>query len=335
MGKKRKADESSDDASEKKKKSKKAADKKDKKKKSEKDKKVKKKDKKKKKQESSSSSNSEKSNDGAEQAEGEEVVQKTVEPVPASSSTATVTPVPVELPPPEDGIKRFEFTTDQTGPLGLRFSGGFPPLILQVNPDSFAGKKGVPPNFEVHAINGLPLVPQNRDSVMNGLKARPVVLDVRPQGWKPKEKVKEMERRAKLEEAEMKKIMAVEEQRREQVAREAAEQAEREAAERAEREIRERAERQEMERRAKEVRAQQKALQEEFDRALASEPPELRRAAEELMEAEYGTDVKLEGRSGLPLRLLTRQKDVAWVWAGEVQELIGGGTADAADTWTQ
>ena len=59
------------------------------------------------------------------------------------------------------------------------------------------------------------------------------------------------------------------------------------------------------------------------------------------MEADYGTEIKVEGRQslgkgrarsmggglsarpvlapgrGLPLRLLTRRKEVAWIWAGE------------------
>lgn len=51
------------------------------------------------------------------------------------------------------------------------------------------------------------------------------------------------------------------------------------------------------------------------------------------MEADYGTEISLSDRRGLPLRLLTRRKEVAWIWNGEVQELIGGGAPD--DTFTQ
>uniref|UniRef100_A0A7S4WCU6 PDZ domain-containing protein n=1 Tax=Alexandrium monilatum TaxID=311494 RepID=A0A7S4WCU6_9DINO len=240
-----------------------------------------------------------------------------------------------DLPPPEEGIRRFHFAADEAGPLGLRFSGGFPPLILAVNAESFAGRKGVPENYEVHAINGLALVPQNRDVVMSSLKARPVTLDVRPQGWKPKEKVKELERRRQMEEAEMNAKIQAEEQRREQVAREAAEQAEREAIERAARQELKRKEREEQAAKAREARMQQKALAEEFERQLAADPEPLRRAAAELMEAEYGSSVRVtDGRRGIPLRLFTRRKEVAWLWAGEAQELIGGGAFDPGDTWS-
>jgi len=328
MGKKRKSDD------EEKKKQKKDS-KKKKKKESKKGKKEKKKKKEKKgKKESSSSSSS--SSGSAEKAK--EAKKRKEEKVPeAPDLVAPVAPPgpAAELLPPEEGIKRFHFSAEEAGPLGLRFSGGFPPLILAVNAESFAGRKGVPPNFEVHAINGLALVPANRDVVMNSLKARPVTLDVRPQGWKPKEKVKELERKRQMEEAEMNARIQAEEQRREQVAREAAEQAEREAAEHAERQEIKRREREEQAAKAREARMQQKAREEEFERQLASDPDMLRRSAAQLMEAEYGSFVKVEdGRRGLPLRLLTRRKEVAWLWAGEVQELIGGGAFDPGDTWT-
>mmetsp|Transcript_107629 Transcript_107629/g.278638 ORF Transcript_107629/g.278638 Transcript_107629/m.278638 type:complete len:171 (+) Transcript_107629:410-922(+) len=170
---------------------------------------------------------------------------------------------------------------------------------------------------------------------MSGLKMRPVALDVRPQGWKPREKVKELERKREREEAERQARVEKEEKRREQVAQEVAEQAEREAAERAVREAQERQERAELERRAREAKAKQKAKEEEFEKALTADPPELRKAANDLMEANYGSAVKLKGRRGLPLRLLTRRKEVAWLWAGEPQELIGGGVQDEpADTWS-
>lgn len=242
--------------------------------------------------------------------------------------------LPVDLPPPEEGIQRFEYSVDESGPLGLRFSAGFPPLILEVKPDSMSAKKGVPATFEVHAINGLALVPQNRESVMQSLKARPLTLDVRPQGWKPQEKIRELEKKREREEAEKKAIMEVESQRREQVAKEQREQDEKDAVERAERQAREKRQQDEAERTAREARAQQKARDEDFTRAIEADPEPLRKAASNLMEAQYGTDVQVEGRRGLPLRLLTRRREVAWLWAGKVMELIGGGVPDAVDSWS-
>jgi len=239
-----------------------------------------------------------------------------------------------DLPPPEEGILRFEFREDETGPLGLRFSAGYPPLILEVHADTFAGRKGVPSNFEVHAINGLALVPINRDTVMNGLRMRPVTLDVRPQGWKPREKLMAIERKRQLEEAERQVRIQEEEKRRVQVAQDAAKQAELEAQERAERQEQKRRAREEQAREAREARLLQKMKEEEFERILARDPEAFRAAAQGIMEADYGTDIKIEGRRGLPLRLLTRRKEVAWLWAGEVQELIGGGVFDPGDTWS-
>merc|ERR1739848_691578 len=67
-----------------------------------------------------------------------------------------------KLLPPEEGIKRFEFTVEDTGPLGVRFSGGFPPLILEVKSGTPAHAKGVTPTLEVHAVNGMPLVTNNQ-----------------------------------------------------------------------------------------------------------------------------------------------------------------------------
>lgn len=239
-----------------------------------------------------------------------------------------------DLPPPEEGILRFEFTVDEIGPLGLRFSAGYPPLILEVHADTFAGRKGVPSNFEVHAINGMALVPMNRDVVMNSLKARPVTLDVRPQGWKPREKLMAIERKRQLEEAERQVRIQEEEKRRVQVAQDAAKQAEREAQERAERQEAKRRVREEQAREAREARQLQKLKEEEFEQILARDPEAFRAAAQGIMEADYGTDIRVEGRRGLPLRLLTRRKEVAWLWAGEVQELIGGGIFDPGDTWS-
>lgn len=309
-------------------------DKKDKKKKK-KEKKDKKKDKKKKdkKKKSSSSSSSSSSSDSA----SDDAKRQKTENGKVTSPQKVFEPPPVkldDLPPVEDGILRFTFSVGEKGPLGVRFSGGFPPMILSVNADSFAQKKKIPLNHEVHAINGLPLLPQNQESVMLSLKQRPVVLDVRPLGWKPKEKVKELERIRQREEAERNARIEVENQRREKVAKEAAEEAERQAAERAVREEQERKQRGELLARAKEERAKQREKEEEFTRAMAAEPLLFRRAADDLMEAAYGADIKVEGHRGVPLRLFTRRKEVAWLWNGEAQELIGGGAQDANDSWS-
>merc|ERR1719436_2163153 len=145
-------------------------------------------------------------------------------------------------------------------------------MILATLDGSFAAKKGIPVNWVVHAINGHALVPQNQELVMRDLRNRPLALDVRPQGWKPKAKALELEKKREREEAERQARVEVEERRREQVAREAAEQAERDAAERAVREEQEKREREERQRRAREARAQQKAREEEFERILAQDP---------------------------------------------------------------
>lgn len=236
-----------------------------------------------------------------------------------------------ELPAPEEGIQRFEFTIEDAGPLGLRFSGGSPPLILAVKPGTPAAKKRVPENYEVHAVNGLALVPDNQERVMGGLKSRPVVLDVRPVGWVPSEKRREREKKKILEEAETRARIEEEERRREQVAREAEEQREREQVERAQRQEHDRQEAEALRQRALEAKAKQRAKDEEFERTLLSEPEPLRKAAAQLMEAAYGSPVQLEGTGrtrGLPLRLFTRRKEVSWLWAGAAQELIGGGVPD-------
>jgi len=186
-------------------------------------------------------------------------------------------------------------------------------------------------NFEVHAVNGHALVAANREQVMNSLKSRPVTLDVRPLGWKPQEKVRELRRKQEREEAERQNIQALELRRRDQVAREAEEEKERQKVLRAERQEAERKEREDLERRAREAKLARKAVEDEFEAQLAQDPPDHRKAAADLMEAEYGSAVKPpKGRKGLPLRLFTRRKEVAWTWAGETQECIGGGMADSS-----
>jgi hypothetical protein len=330
MGKgKKKKDDDSDEEEDKKKKKKDA-------KKKKKDKKKDKKDKKKKKgkKESSSSSSSSSSESAGDEKKAKKAKKGDGEDAEAAEAQLLAIVPPkhsLHLPPPEEGILRFEFTADETGPLGVRFGSGFPPLILAVSSDSFAGKKGVPAAHEVHAINGLALIPQNKEVVMPCLKARPVTLDVRPQGWKPPEKAKELAKKKAAEDAEKAVRVQVELQRREQVARDKKEQQERDAAERAEREAKEAVEREEAIKHAREARAQLRAKEKEFMSIIEGDPAELRSAANTLMEAEYGSSVTKV--KAIPLRLFTRRKEVAWQWAGDVMELIGGGVNEDDDSW--
>eukprot|EP00927_Polykrikos_kofoidii_P051259 TRINITY_DN45046_c0_g1_i1.p1 TRINITY_DN45046_c0_g1~~TRINITY_DN45046_c0_g1_i1.p1 ORF type:complete len:332 (+),score=111.39 TRINITY_DN45046_c0_g1_i1:77-1072(+) len=329
MGKKRKHESDSNSEAERKKKkdTKKIKKKETKKPQNKKDKdrkKKKKKDSKKTKKKVSSSSVSSESS-GESSTAREAPAKKSVE-----QDAGEVVHAVCVLPPVEEGMRRFEFSAQEVGPLGLKFSGGFPPLILSIAPGSFAEKKGVPANFEVHAINGLELVQKNRELVMGGMKQRPVVLDVRPPNWKPKAMVKEMERLKALEKAEREKVMALEEQRRDKVAREQQEVAERQVAERLERQERERQERETLEKRAREARQRNRATVEAFEKALAQDSSTLRKLASDVMTGDYGSDV-LGGRK-LPLRLFTRRKEVAWTWAGEMMELIGGGVPDMSSS---
>lgn len=338
MGKKKDKEKDKD----KKKKDKKKKDKKDKKKKEKK-----KKDKKtKKKASSSSDSGSDDSSEGgsssssapaAKKPKKEKVAKEKDEGAEAPIIPAEAPKVNLEaLSPPEDGIKRFIFQADEVGPLGLRFSGGFPPMILAVLPDTFASKKKMLENWEVHAINGHAVVPQNNELVMLGLKSRPVALDVRPIGWKPPEKLKELERKREREEAERQVVMQKEELRRQQVAADKADLELRQAAEKSERDQQDAAERKVFEVRAREKVAKMRAVREEFERGILEDPEDFRKAAEELMQAEYGAHIKISDRRGVPLRLLSRRKDVAWIWYGEPQELIGGGVqGEPGDTWSE
>eukprot|EP00811_Abedinium_folium_P027419 NODE_4158_length_1928_cov_7.997779.p1 GENE.NODE_4158_length_1928_cov_7.997779~~NODE_4158_length_1928_cov_7.997779.p1 ORF type:complete len:343 (-),score=153.02 NODE_4158_length_1928_cov_7.997779:824-1852(-) len=291
-----------------------------------------------KKQASNSSSSSSVSSSGNAEAKCDAVDAATAEAKPAKAATVKTVPVQeVELPPLEEGIQRFHFSVEEEGSLGVRFSGGFPPLVLNVNPDSHASKKGMPINVEVHAINGLPLVLQNRDTVMHCLKLRPVVLDVRPQGWKPKEKVKEIERKRAAEEAEKGALIEMEAMRRDQVARDAAELAEREAVERASHIEKQSARRREKLEHAREARVKQVAAQEAFFEVINAEPQMLRDVAADLMEADFGSSVRFpkgSDRRGLPLRMLTRRQEVAWIWGSELQPIIGGGAPDSNDVWS-
>jgi len=237
----------------------------------------------------------------------------------------------IDLAPPEEGILRFEFTAEEQGPLGVRFGSGFPPLILSVTADSLAGKKGVPAAHEVHAINGLALIPQNKEVVLPCLKARPVTFDVRPQGWKPPEKARAIARIKAMEEAEKGARMEVEIHRREQVATEKKEQQERDAADKVVKDAQQAELREQAIKVAKEARAQSRAKVEDFRALIEQDPEELRNAANALMEASYGSSI---GNSkALPLRFFTRRSEVAWHWMGNVMELIGGGVNEDEDSW--
>lgn len=237
----------------------------------------------------------------------------------------------LHLAPPEEGILRFEFTAEEQGPLGVRFGSGFPPLILTVTKESFAGQKGVPAAHEVHAINGLALIPQNMQVVMPCLKARPVTLDIRPQGWKPPEIAREIARKQAAEKAELDARKMVELQRRDQVAYDKKVQQEKDAADKAEKDAKDAVLREKAIGLAKEARAANRAKAEEFRALLEADPEDLRNAAHALMEAQYGSSVK--DSKCVPLRLFTRRKEVAWIWMGEQMELIGGGINEDDDSW--
>merc|ERR1740121_980148 len=79
---------------------------------------------------------------------------------------------------PKKGVVRYTFT--DPGPLGLRFSKDIPPWILQVNDGTQAARKAprVPVAGIVTAVNGLEITEKDCQAVMEGLKKRPVVLDI-------------------------------------------------------------------------------------------------------------------------------------------------------------
>jgi len=79
---------------------------------------------------------------------------------------------------PRKGVVRFTFKNP--GPLGLRFSKDIPPWILQVTDGSPAARKAprVPVAGIVIAVNGHEITAKDCQDVMQGLKKRPVVLDV-------------------------------------------------------------------------------------------------------------------------------------------------------------
>jgi len=337
MGKRKR--DSSSDGSEADKKKKKKAKKEDKKKDKKKAKKEKKKSKKKeKKAKSSSSSESGSASEAAQQqphSDEEQPPEADDAPSPKVVSVVSMWKAPTELAPVEEGILRFEYSADEVGPLGVRLSGGNPPMVLAVNPGTFAEKKGIPMNHEVHAINGFMLVPDNQEKVMQCLKARPVVIDLRPLGWKPQAMIKNMEERREREEAVAQGRREVEERRRQQVEIEKVERGQREAAERAEQRERQAREEEEAMALAREARRLRKVQEEEWTAQLNAEPEEWRRAAKQVMDAAYGTAIQVSGRRGLPLRLVTRRKDVSWIWAGELQALIGGQVPEAFSEWTE
>jgi len=79
---------------------------------------------------------------------------------------------------PKKGVVRYTFTQD--GPLGLRFSKDVPPWILGVADGSPAARKAprVPLAGIVTAVNGYEITEKDVQEVMQGLKKRPVVLDI-------------------------------------------------------------------------------------------------------------------------------------------------------------
>jgi len=79
---------------------------------------------------------------------------------------------------PKSGTMRYTFR--DPGPLGCRFSKDVPPWILSVNDGSPAAKKvpRVPVAGIVTHVNGHAITEKDCQEVMEGLKKRPVVLDV-------------------------------------------------------------------------------------------------------------------------------------------------------------
>lgn len=79
---------------------------------------------------------------------------------------------------PKKGVVRFTFK--DPGPLGLRFSKDVPPWILSVTDGSPAARKAprVPVAGIVIAVNGHAITAKDCQDVMQGLKKRPVVLDI-------------------------------------------------------------------------------------------------------------------------------------------------------------
>lgn len=79
---------------------------------------------------------------------------------------------------PKKGVVRYTFKQD--GPLGLRFSKDVPPWILAVADGSPAARKAprVPLAGIVTAVNGHLITEKDCQEVMQGLKKRPVTLDI-------------------------------------------------------------------------------------------------------------------------------------------------------------
>lgn len=335
MGKRKKS--SNSDSSEEDKKKKNKSKKEDKKKDKKKPKKEKKQSKKKDKKAKSSSSSKSSDREVAKQKPlSDEEQSPTVDGPPSPKApVVSMWKAPTELLPVEVGILRFEYSADEVGPLGVKLSGGNPPMVLSVNPGTFAEKKNIPVNHEVHAINGFALTKENTEKVMQCLKARPVVLDLRPVGWKPQALVKDIEERRMREEVVAQGRRQFEESRRQHVEKEKVEREEREAAERAEQEEQDKVEREAMQVLAREARRLRKAEEDEWNEQINVEPEPWRRAAKQIMDAAYGTAIQeIQGRKGLPLRLVTRRKDVSWIWAGVLQPLIGGSVPEAFSEWT-
>jgi len=80
--------------------------------------------------------------------------------------------------PPDQGLVRYTFR--EQGALGLKFSGDVPPEILEVKDNSYAQRKDphIPIGGVIHSVNGLSLLEVGVDEAMEGLKHRPVVIDV-------------------------------------------------------------------------------------------------------------------------------------------------------------
>merc|ERR1740130_524150 len=121
-----------------------------------------------------------------------------------------------------------------------------------------------------------------------------------------------MDRLRMMQEVERQKMVALEEQRRGKVARDQQEEQEQKAKENAVKQEKTKIEKEALAKRARENRAKQQAKEQEFEKALASDAPELRKLANDVMTSDYGSDV-LGKKVRVPLRLFTRRKEVAWL----------------------
>jgi len=246
-------------------------------------------------------------------------------------------PVELEIPAPPPGILRVTYSQDESGPLGLKFSAGCPPIVLAVHKDSPAEAKGVPLNCTVGWVNGVELLKRNTEVVMGMMRKRPVVIDFKPTGWRPESEIKaeekekkERERAAKQAEADMaRERQALDAKHKEEEARMQAQIAENE---RLDAEIQQRR----GERYEAFLAAQKQAI-DEYSARLRDDNPDLLRKGYNLLNGKVGCSV--EGGKPIPLKFVVIHKDCAWEYAEKgrlvIPDLIGVSSKarDPTDVW--